>query len=96
MWARARGWLDERPLRRFKLAVGAALLVLAMGNGLALTEIHASERAACLDRNRRAEAAAPAFQKLVRAHRLDHDPHATAVWQEYLDAAQHAPLPTCR
>ncbi len=87
--------LLDNPLLRFKLLVGATLVILAFGNAVALTEIRAETRRVCVERNQRATATAPALQQLVTAHRADHDRHAAAVWQSYLDAAKRAPIPKC-
>lgn len=87
----------DKPVRkpRFKLFVSAAIIVLALGNGFTLRVIQQDAHRRCLETRARATATAPALRQLVEAHRLDGDPHATAVWQQYLDIAKQNPIPKC-
>ena len=87
--------LQTDGLLRFKLYVGAALVVLALGNGFALMQIREANRADCRERTERAAATAPVLAELVEAHSKDGNPHASAVWRHYLEEAQKNPLPKC-
>jgi hypothetical protein len=78
-----------------KRYVVAAVLVLTLGNGFSLWSIRRDAHNRCVETAERAAATRPAPAKLVEAHRLDGDPHATAVEQQYLDAARRNPIPTC-
>jgi hypothetical protein len=80
---------------KFKRYMIAAVLVLTLGNGFSLWAIQRDSHQRCLETAQRATATRPALAALVEAHRLDGDPHATAVWQKYLDAANKNPIPKC-
>lgn len=80
---------------RFKLFMIGAVAVLALGNGFTLKAIQQDAHRRCVETATRAAATRPALAQLVEAHRLDGDPHATAVWQKYLDEAAAHPIPKC-
>ena len=80
---------------RFKYMLIAALLLLAIGNGFALTWQQRTSHAECVDRNQRAVATAPALAKLVQATRADGDAHMAQVWEQYRRLSQSAPIPKC-
>lgn len=82
-------------LRRFKIAVGVAMVVLALGNGLALKLTQEQVKQNCVERSERAVSTGKALVKLAEASRKDGDPQAAAVWREYLEATQKAPIPRC-
>lgn len=84
-----------RGLRRFKIAVGVALVVLALGNGIVLKLVQDQSHRVCVERNERAMSAGKVLAKLAEASRKDGDPQAAAVWREYLEATQKAPIPKC-
>jgi hypothetical protein len=84
-----------RSMRRFKYFVGAAILLLAVGNGYVVWAVKEQARNICIERNERSRSASEALGRLAEAHRLDGNTHASAVWQSYLDAAKKNPLPPC-
>lgn len=81
--------------RRDRLWVGAAILLLTFGTAFNLKAQQQASHQRCVETRVRSAATAPALRQLVEAHRLDGDLHATAVWQQYLDAARRNPIPKC-
>lgn len=73
----------------------SAVIVLGLGNGFTLEQIQADAHKRCVETAKRAAATRPALAQLVEAHRLDGDPHAAAVWQQFQDAANANPIPKC-
>lgn len=80
---------------RMVVLLTLAMLIVTLGTAFNLKAQQLAAHQRCVETQERARATAPAIAKLVEAHRLDGDPHATAVWQEYLDAARKNPAPSC-
>jgi len=82
-------------LRRFKYFVGAALVLLAMGNGYVLQQNQHEARDRCIAALTRSREAGQALGKLGEAATKDGNPHTAAIWNEYLEAARKYPLSDC-
>jgi hypothetical protein len=84
-----------RGMRRFKLFVGAALVVLAIGNGYVLQQVKQEAYNRCMAQVTRSRETGEALAKLGTASTKDGNPATSAVWNEYLEAARNNPPRGC-
>lgn len=84
-----------RRMFTFKRGIIAGLLILALGNGIALSITARTAHTECMDRNQRTAATAPALAKLAAAAKADGDSHQAHVWADYLARAAKAPPVKC-
>jgi hypothetical protein len=102
-----RGPAGNQPRLRWAPAVGYLLLALVLGFLIWRTHDLAQDNRRlgraqaeqayqdCLDRNQRTTAAGKALAKLIAANKADGNPHAAAVWAEFVAASKRTPLPAC-
>lgn len=96
----------SEPLYRFKVLVGAVLIVLALGNGFTIwavqheakldrMRIETNVQHDCEQMKKRAVETGKALSKLVEAHTADGSTHAAEVWRNFRITSQENPPPQC-